>query len=429
MKNMTFNLSLAAAKDRTSQDILWRFPARLSLCLLVSGLFLQMPAVWAQQQETPEKTIVTQKSPFGTYGSFEKLLRAAEEGNADAQVQVSICYGKGNGVTQDYGKAFTWAMKSAEQGNAKGASIVASCYLQGKGIRKDMPLAVEWLQKAASQGNAEAQNNLGVIYYYGVEGVPKDEKKAFPLFEKSANQDDPDAQYHLGLMYYLGAEGVPQDEKKAFFWFEKSAKQNHPDAQYYMAACYSLGKGVKKDISQEFYWLEKSAEQGHPDAQYNLACLYFNDKDVQEILNQSSKLIFEKTKDQSQEIAQKKYSQIEPEVQSKIEKMVYWFNKAAEQGVAHAQRNMGIFYAMGLGGLKKDVNKALELWKKAAEAGDSEAQYALGSCYAGDVEYYDPDKIYQNMPEAKKWLQKAADQGNEKAKEALERLFHIKASS
>ena len=199
---MTFNLSLAAAKDRTSQDILWRFPARLSLCLLVSGLFLQMPAVWAQQQETPEKTIVTQKSPFGTYGSFEKLLRAAEEGNADAQVQVSICYGKGNGVTQDYGKAFTWAMKSAEQGNAKGASIVASCYLQGKGIRKDMPLAVEWLQKAASQGNAEAQNNLGVIYYYGVEGVPKDEKKAFPLFEKSANQDDPDAQYHLGLMYY-----------------------------------------------------------------------------------------------------------------------------------------------------------------------------------------------------------------------------------
>ena len=109
--------------------------------------------------------------------------------------------------------------------------------------------------------------------------------------------------------------------------------------------------------------------------------------------------------------------------------MVYWFNKAAEQGVAHAQRNMGIFYAMGLGGLKKDVNKALELWKKAAEAGDSEAQYALGSCYAGDVEYYDPDKIYQNMPEAKKWLQKAADQGNEKAKEALERLFHIKASS
>lgn len=108
MKNMTFNLSLAAAKDRTPQDILWRFPARLSLYLLVSGLFLQMPAALAQQQETPEKTVVTQESPFGTYGSFEKLLQAAEEGNADAQTQVSICYGKGNGVAQDYGKAFTW---------------------------------------------------------------------------------------------------------------------------------------------------------------------------------------------------------------------------------------------------------------------------------------------------------------------------------
>ena len=142
-------------------------------------------------------------------------------------------------------------------------------------------------------------------------------------------------------------------------------------------------------------WWEKAAQAGNMDAQQALGICYMEKK----------------------------------EIPGNLEKSIHWLQKAAAQGAPPAQRNMGTFYAMGLGGLKKDVNKALELWKKAAEAGDSEAQYALGLCYAGDAEYYDPDKIYQNMPEAKKWLQKAADQGHEGAKEALERLFHIKASS
>lgn len=228
-------------------------------------------------------------------------------------------------------------------------------------------------------------------------------------------------------MYYLGAEGVPQDEKKAFFWFEKSANQGDRNAQYYMGACYSLGKGVKKDISQSFYWLEKSAEQGHPDAQYNLACLYLNEKDVQEFVLKTFTLIFEKTKDQAQKLVQKEYSQIDPEVQSKIEKMVYWFNKAAEQGDANSQNNMGIFYLLGLGGLRMDITKALEWWKKAATQGHAEAQYHLGGCYSGEIPYF--KDIPRDIQESQKWLQKAADQGHEKAKEALERLFHTKASS
>lgn len=326
MKQMTLkttsDLSLAIAKDRFSRGTLWRFPARVPLLLLVTGLFLQMPAVWAQQQETPGKAAIPQESPFGTYGSFEKLLQAAEEGNADAQAQVSLCYGKGIGVTQDYEKAFTWAMKSAKQGNVLSATTVAGCYFQGKGVEQDIPQAIEWLTKAANQGNVMAQHNLGTMY---LEGLPD----------------------------------IPKDEKKSFFWFEKAANQGDREAQCFLGVCYLMGKGVAKST----------------------------------------------------------------------EKAVYWTQKAVDRGDPAAQRNMGIFYATGEGGLKKDVNKALELWKKAAEAGDSEAQYVLGSCYAGDAEYCDPDKIYQNMPEAKKWLQKAADQGNEKAKEALERLFHIKASS
>lgn len=181
----TSGLSLPAVKDRSSRGALWRFPARVPLLLLVTGLFLQMPSVWAQQQETPGKAAISQESPFGTYDSFEKLLQAAQGGDADAQIKVGLCYGKGIGVTQDYEKAFTWVMKSAEQGNALGAYLVADCYMQGKGVEQNIPQAMEWFTKAANQGNAIAQYNLGAIYSEGLLGIPKNEKKAFFWFEKS----------------------------------------------------------------------------------------------------------------------------------------------------------------------------------------------------------------------------------------------------
>mgnify|MGYP000138037173 CR=1 FL=1 len=86
-----------------------------------------------------------------------------------------------------------------------------------------------------------------------------------------------------------------------------------------------------------------------------------------------------------------------------------------------------VFYLLGLGGLRRDITKALEWWKKAATQGHAEAQYHLGGCYSGEIPYF--KDIPRDIQESRKWLQKAADQGHEKAKEALERLFHTKASS
>ena len=53
---------------------------------------------------------------------------------------------------------------------------------------------------------------------------------------------------------------------------------------------------------------------------------------------------------------------------------------------------------------------------KKAEAGDAKAQYDLGECYDwGKGVTYDEQ-------EAVKWYTKAAEQGDEKAKKALEQL-------
>ncbi|MCH8325869.1 MAG: sel1 repeat family protein, partial [Bacteroidetes bacterium] len=63
------------------------------------------------------------------------------------------------------------------------------------------------------------------------------------------------------------------------------------------------------------------------------------------------------------------------------QKSFYWFEKAAEQGVAAAQYNLGIIYADGYGVLK-DNKEAITWYKKAANQGYAKAQYDLGVLYS-----------------------------------------------
>jgi len=84
---------------------------------------------------------------------------------------------------------------------------------------------------------------------------------------------------------------------------------------------------------------------------------------------------------------------------------VKWFRKAAEQGNAIAQCNLGLFYAHGQG-VKQDYAEAVKWFYKAAEQGNAIAQFSLGVCYVNG------QGARQNYAEAVKWFRKAAEQGN-----------------
>ena len=53
-----------------------------------------------------------------------------------------------------------------------------------------------------------------------------------------------------------------------------------------------------------------------------------------------------------------------------------WYERAAEQGDAKAQTNLGVFYADGRSGTQ-DYALARLWWEKAAAQGDANAQIAL----------------------------------------------------
>ena len=57
-----------------------------------------------------------------------------------------------------------------------------------------------------------------------------------------------------------------------------------------------------------------------------------------------------------------------------------WYTFAAEQGFAHAQNNLGLMYANGLG-VPQDDKTALKWYILAAGQGDADAQTNLGLMY------------------------------------------------
>jgi hypothetical protein len=83
---------------------------------------------------------------------------------------------------------------------------------------------------------------------------------------------------------------------------------------------------------------------------------------------------------------------------------VKWYRKAADQGYASAQFNLGFMYNKGKG-VPLDDTEAVKWYRKAAEQGDAKAQSNLGFMYQHG------EGVTQDYTEAVKWYRKAAEQG------------------
>ena len=113
-------------------------------------------------------------------------------------------------------------------------------------------------------------------------------------------------------------------------------------------------------------------------------------------------------------------------------KAAYWYNEAASQNYTPAYNRIGVCYKEGTG-VEKSLTKAFEFFMKGAEAGNKWAQLNLGDCYKdgvkyyilgdGDIYYY-IDKSHPDIEQAKYWWGKAAAQGNETAKNRLQKIYN-----
>jgi TPR repeat protein len=158
--------------------------------------------------------------------------------------------------------------QAAERGEVEAQFQLGIAYYTGMNVIQDYRAAVKWYQKAAEQGLVSAQHNLGVAYSKGL-GVPQDDRKAIQWYRKAAEQGDWRAQNNLGNLYSLG-KGVTQNFQKAAYWYRKAAEQGYAIAQNNLGIAYQNGQGVPQDIQKAMGWYRKAAEQGYTEAQYNL---------------------------------------------------------------------------------------------------------------------------------------------------------------
>lgn len=89
-----------------------------------------------------------------------------------------------------------------------------------------------------------------------------------------------------------------------------------------------------------------------------------------------------------------------------------WYRKAADQGYATAQHNLGRLYRYGRL-IQRDSSQAVLLYRKAAEQGYREAQLELGYCYEFG------EGVKRDVVEASSWWTKAAEQGDVSAQGGL----------
>ncbi len=124
-------------------------------------------------------------------------------------VDKTVHYIKDDSNNEGYKQEFKKNLKAAEQGDAQAQSDLGHAYYNGQGVPQDYKQAVKWYRKAAEQGFAKAQYNLGRMHALGL-GVPVDYAQAVKWFREGAEQGDALSHYNLGVNYALG-KGVIQD--------------------------------------------------------------------------------------------------------------------------------------------------------------------------------------------------------------------------
>ena len=343
---------------------------------------------------------LSEKRGIDHHKAVDWFTKAAEQGHADAQYKLGIMYKMGEGVNQNYAKAIELYTKAAEQGNSmalewlKKMDRIAThrfareqydlgvMYQEGQGIRQDYMKAFECYTKAAEQEFSKAQYNLGTLYKKG-QGVPQNFIKAAEWYTKAAESGHTCAQYDLGIMYEEG-QGVPQNSIKAAEWYIKAAEQGHADAQetllckyeegdYFVAQNYHKLSPLFLITAQRGYnraveWLIKLAELGDDNIQLTLADMYKKGRGVPHDYAKAFELytkVAEKGHADTQITVAEMYKMGEG-VNQNYAKAVEWYAKAAEQGIYGAQYNLAIMYEKGLGVLQ-DTAKAEEWHTKAAE--------------------------------------------------------------
>ncbi|EMD94036.1 hypothetical protein COCC4DRAFT_163882 [Bipolaris maydis ATCC 48331] len=279
------------------------------------------------------------------------------------------------------------------------------------------------LQKLADRSYPFAQYYLADGYASGLFNKDKpDHDRAFPLFIAASKHGHAESAFRAALCYEFGW-GCRKDYAKAVQFYRAAASKNHPGAATRLGkACLTGDMGLQNKYREGVKWLKRASESA--DFQYNVAPYelgllhetgYGDDIFKDEVY---AVQLFTQAAELGHPLAALKLGEAYEHGLLRCPKdaalSVHYYNCAAQADIPEAMMNLCAWYMVGAEPvLEKDENEAYEWAKKAAEHGLPKAEYACG--------YFTEMGIgcRRDPLEANVWYVKAADSGDERAKQRL----------
>ena len=188
--------------------------------------------------------------------------------------------------------------------------------------------AMDWLQSAAESGFAGAQYELGRLLVHGdrTRGIEKNNKKARQWWEKAAANGHGRAMGELAWRYNQAADGFPWDPARATALLEKMA-DGYRQGRYGLPQTQQMASSRQQRV-EEIKALEERIAQGNPEA-----------------LATMGRKLLRSPSARAQAVA--------------------LLEKAAIQGEAQIQYEVGDIYLSGRNGIARDLEKGRQWWDRA----------------------------------------------------------------
>ncbi len=268
--------------------------------------------------------------------------------------------------------------KQATSGDAQYQLKLGVMYAAGVGGQIDHRSSLFWLRKAAEQGESNAQMLISIMYLEGL-GVRRNYMQAVRWAQLSAVQGNTISQMLMGAFSEDGV-GVKRDLERAVYWYQKASGTSiEIGARQRLGTLYLEGKGISQNTEEGLRYLNESAEKGDAHAAFQLGMIYYNGKFVEQD--------YKKAFDWYKKAAERKYTNKKNHGLEVIFGQVVVFGEMYTRTVGQimkrnsfvsrdAQFYMGLMYETGRG-TDKDLELSKKWYQKAADSGDEIAKQRL----------------------------------------------------
>jgi TPR repeat protein len=180
---------------------------------------------------------------------------------------------------EDYDRAFPLFVAASKHGHAEAGYRAALCYEFGWGCRKDYAKAAQFYRASASKNHPGAATRLGMACLEGTMGLNGRQREGIKWLKRAAESADFQynaAPYELGRLHENGfGDDIFKDEVYAAQLFTQSADLGHPEANLIMGKAYEYGILMcPKDAALSIHFYNGAAQAGLPEAMMALCAWY-----------------------------------------------------------------------------------------------------------------------------------------------------------